>query len=274
MQVKPYYDDGQITLYCGDNREVLPRLGAGVVDLVITSPPYNLGISSGGGLDATARTRPGDRRGGRDRRVSKWGGCALAAGYGGDVDALPWPEYTAWQQGVLRECWRVLSERGAVFYNHKPRIQAKSLWTPLDLNPGLPVRQVVIWSRPGGVNFNRAHYCPTHEWVVVFARPGFALKSQGASGVGDVWTFRQDTGNPHPASFPVQLPATILETTGAAAVLDPHAGSGTTLLAAKHAGIRAVGIEKNEAYCEMAVCRLAGVRRIGDTVQHSLFSLA
>lgn len=247
--MKPYYDDGQITLYHGDNRDVLPLLAAGTFDVAVTSPPYNLG-------EQTPLTN------GKQFRTAAhgglWGRAALANGYGADdADTLPYPEYVDWQRGVLTECWRLLTDRGAIYYNHKPRPFARELRLPLDLNPGLPLRQVVIWRRPGGINFSHTHYQPRCEWVMVLAKPAFELRDRSASGIGDVWEFPPDMKNPHPAPFPLRLPATVIETTGATAVLDPHAGSGTTLRAAKNAGIRAVGIERNEAYCEQAARRLA-----------------
>jgi modification methylase len=157
----------------------------------------------------------------------------------------------------LRLCWDQLSDRGAIFYNHKPRVQASTLWTPFAVNPGLPIRQVIIWARAGGVNFAPTHYCPTHEWILVLAQSGFRLTSRGASGLGDVWRVPQDGDNTHPAPFPLALPARAIESTGPSLVLDPFMGSGTTLRAAKDAGVRAIGIEISERYCEMAVERLA-----------------
>jgi len=129
----PYYDDGQITLYHGRCEDILPTLDP--VDLIFTSPPYNLGVSTGGGFAA-----PG-------RETGLWSGGPLADGYGEHDDAMPWDEYVAWQQDVLRLCWAQLTEAGAIFYNHKPRVQAGALITPLVLNPGLPVRQIVVWDR-------------------------------------------------------------------------------------------------------------------------------
>jgi DNA modification methylase len=248
--VKPYYERGGITLYCADNRDVLPELDAGSIDLVFTSPPYNLGVTSGGGFPSGLK-RDNTRHAG-----GKWANAALALGYGAHDDAMPYPEYVAWQKETLTACWRLLTERGAIFYNHKPRVQDGLLQTPLDLNPGLPVRQIVIWQRAGGMNFSPTFYCPTHEWIVILAKPAFGLKSRGASGVGDVWTVPQEGGTPHPAPFPVALPLRALETTSTRVALDPFAGSGTTLVAAKMAGIPAIGIELEERYCEIAARRL------------------
>jgi DNA modification methylase len=175
-------------------------------------------------------------------------------------------QYTEWQRGILRECWRTLTDTGAIFYNHKPRVQNLALQTPLEFNPGLPVRQIIIWARAGGINFAPTHYCPTHEWIVVFAKPGFRLKSKGASGVGDVWYVPQESGNPHPAPFPLTLPARAIETTGAKSILDPFNGSGTTLRAAKDAGCRAVGIEREQRWCDYTVKLLAQGVLFGEAV--------
>ncbi len=246
----PYYEDEIVTLFHADCADVLPHLSG--VDLVFTSPPYNLGVSAGGGFghytdDAGLRQRGGG---------GKWTGGALAHGYTAHDDKMTLAQYEEWQRSILRACWATLSDTGAIFYNHKPRVQAKTLWTPLTLNPGLWVRQIIIWARAGGINFAPTHYCPTHEWIIVLAKPEFRLKSKAASGVGDVWYVPQEQSD-HPAPFPLGLPARAIETTGPSLVLDPFAGSGTTLRAAKDAGVKSIGIESSERYCEMAVKRLA-----------------
>jgi site-specific DNA-methyltransferase (adenine-specific) len=243
--VKPYYEQDGIVIYHGDCREVMPTLAPASFDLVVTSPPYNLGVSTGGGMPR------------RTTGKAKWAGMLLADGYGDYDDARPPAEYEDWQRGVLRSLWSLINDKGAIFYNHKPRVQAGVLWTPLAVNPGLPVRQIIVWARAGGVNFSPAFYVPTHEWIVVFAKPDWRLKSKGASGAGDVWTIAQEANTPHPAPFPEQLPRTAIETTGARRVLDPFVGWGTTLVAAKRLGVQAVGIELSERNCELAVRRLA-----------------
>jgi len=257
---EPYYQDEFVTLYHGAWEELLGALPPS--DLIFTSPPYNLGTSSGGGF-ADTRKYP-------NMKMGKWGGGALASGYETHDDAMPHEEYEEWQRAFLRACWAQLTDTGAIFYNHKPRVQAGSLWTPLDVNPGLPVRQIITWARAGGVNFAPTHYVPTYEWIVVFAKPGWRLKSKGASGVGDLWRVPQQPSD-HPAPFPVDLPARAIESAGPSLVVDPHAGSGTTLVAAKAAGVRAIGIEKSERYCSMAAARLGSWRHAVDH-EGSLFA--
>ena len=57
--------------------------------------------------------------------------------------------------------------------------------------------------------------------------------------------------------FPEAIPRRCIEATGARSVLDPFSGSGTTLRAAKDAGIVGIGIENHEQFCEMAASRLS-----------------
>lgn len=261
---KPYFADGGISIYHGDNREILPLLPP--ADIIITSPPYNLGVTTGGGFAGNGASkfvrnhghyrddaRLGKARGGG----GKWTGGALADGYGACDDALPMPEYEARQRAFLQMCWAQLTDTGAIYYNHKPRVQSCEAWLPLVLNPGLPLRQIITWARAGGINFAPTHYVPMYEWIMVYAKPGFRLRDKGASGAGDLWHIPQESGTEHPAPFPLGLPLRALETTKPGVVCDPHCGSGTTLRAAKDMNRVAYGIELEERFCEIAARRLS-----------------
>lgn len=272
--MKPYYEDEGTTIYLADNREALPELPASSVDMVFTSPPYNLGNSSGGGLHAyrVGHYRVNASLGSRGGS-GRWKNAALANGYGAYGDSLPHDEYVAWQRSFLTECWRLLPATGAIYYNHKPRVFNGVTVTPLDYNPGLPLRQIVIWARAGGINCNPTYHMPTCEWLLILAKPDFRLKSKAAAGVGDVWRITQETDNDHPAPFPVELPKRALETTTAEVILDPFMGSGTTGVACAILGRKFVGIELEEKYCELAVARIkrakgiaCDVPRLGTTV--------
>lgn len=228
------------------------------VPLFLFSPPYNLGTTVGGGfkkLHYSENAGLGKRGGG-----GKWGGGELANGYAAYHDAMHPLAYKAQQRTILRQCWRALADNGAIFYNHKPRIQNGILQTPLDFNPGLPVRQIVIWARAGGINYSPTYYVPTHEWIVIYAKPEFRLKSKAASGAGDVWYIPQESGTWHPAPFPLALAEMVLETTAPALVVDPYAGSGTVAVAAKKLGIPYVCNELSGDYAKKAQKRIDGVR--------------
>lgn len=222
----------------GDVLDFLSGFDDGTVPLFLFSPPYNLGISSGGGLSRMKHN---------GKSKGKWNNCTLVDGYDGQSDDMDPEEYKRWQFRILNMCWSKLENNGAIYYNHKPRIQYGQLTTPLDYNPGLPVRQIVIWARAGGINFNPTAYCNTHEWIVIFAKPEFRLKSKGASGVGDVWYIPQSPSW-HPAPFPITLAERVLETVEPAFVVDPFSGSGTTAKAAKKMGVGYVCGEKSEKY--------------------------
>jgi modification methylase len=257
---------GNARLILGDCREVLPTLSG--VDLVFTSPPYNLGVSSGGGFPSKFQQNHGhyDPAGGYRTRGGggKWKNAAIADGYGTHNDRMPWPEYEAWQRDILTACWSTLSNKGAIFYNHKPRPQRMEMWLPTTLNPGLPLRQIITWARAGGINFAPTHYMPTCEWIMVLAKPDFRLRDKSASGVGDVWYIPQEGDSDHPAPFPVELPARALETTGARVACDPFMGSGTTGVACARYGRKFIGIEVHEPFFKMACRRIEAAQRQSD----------
>ena len=229
--MSPYYSDDLVTIYHGDSRDILRDLEDESVALVVTSPPYNLGDMSGGLAN-------------------------LAGGYGSYADQMPHEEYVAWQRSILQELWRVIAYEGAIYYNHKPRIQNGVLWTPLDLNPGLPLRQIIVWHRTIGVNWSETFFMPMHEWIMLLAKPGFRF-SKSISHFGDVWRMPPELDRSHPAPFPIGLPARAIQTAPDGVILDPFMGSGTTLRAAKDQGRKSIGIEIDERYCELAAKRLA-----------------
>lgn len=241
-----YYEDDYVTLHHGDCTEILSDLPSGGFGGVFTSPPYNLGDMSGGYAN-------------------------LAGGYATYKDQRDQDDYTTWQQWVLTECWRLISDAGAIFYNHKPRVRpiGTGLWTPLELNPGLPLHQIIVWARTSGVNWSETHLLPLHEWILFFPKPGFRM-AKSVSHLGDVWKVNQLQGHQrpdHPAPFPLALAAKGMQMLAPTdlPILDPFAGSGTTLLAARQAGMRSVGIELDERYCELIANRLSqGVLDFGD----------
>ncbi|MFK5691310.1 DNA-methyltransferase [Ornithinimicrobium sp. LYQ92] len=253
MNPVPYYAQGSTTLHHGRDLDVLEAMRDESVDIVVTSPPYNMGLVPGG--NGRGMYRPGaSNKGGRFRD-----------GYGEHDDAMPQDEYDAWQRKVLAECWRV--SRLAVFYNHRPRVEHGVLRDPLSNDfGGIPLRQRIIWNRKTGIDVNLRTFCTRGEYVLFFAKPDMRLASHSASGMGDIWDLGMEVGvKDHPAPFPISLPLRCIEATGAASVLDPYAGSGSTLVAAQLAGITGMGIELEEKFCDLAISRLAqGVLDFGE----------
>jgi modification methylase len=169
-------------------------------------------------------------------------------------DRLPHAQYVSWQHAILTLCWDTLSDTGAIFYNHKPRVIGAQVWLPTELNPGLPLRQIVIWARAGGMNYNPTAYVPTHEWLMIFAKPDWRLKSKAASGAGDVWAIPQQPNPDHPAPFPVALPLRALETLTPGIVCDPFMGQGSTAIACVRLGLPFIGIDMDRRYFALT-CR-------------------
>jgi len=124
-----------------------------------------------------------------------------------------------------------------------------------DIVQGFPVRQIIIWKRAGGINFNPGYFLPNYEVIYLIAKPNFRLAAK-ANAVGAVWEIKQEGNNPHPAPFPVELAFRCINSVRAGPVLDPFMGSGTTAIAAEMVKVDWVGIEKSPDYVDMANKRL------------------
>jgi modification methylase len=170
-----YPQDFLNKIVCGDILQVIKHIPDNAVDLVVTSPPYNLKNSTGNGM--------------KDGRGGKWSGAALVNGYSHHHDNMPHDEYVKWQRKCLTQMMRVLKDDGAIFYNHKWRVQAGLLQDRSDIVKGFPVRQILIWKRKGGINFNPGYFLPTYEVIYLIAKPKFRLAPK-ANAYGDVWEFR------------------------------------------------------------------------------------
>ena len=95
-------------IHCGDTLDVMRNLPDESVDLVITSPPYNIKNSTGNGL--------------KNGNGGKWANAELQNGYSHYDDCRPHDEYVAWQRNCLAEMMRLIPDTGAIFYNHKWRV--------------------------------------------------------------------------------------------------------------------------------------------------------
>lgn len=231
-------------IICGDVIETLKKISDETIDLVVTSPPYNLKQSTGNGM--------------KDGRGGKWSNAALINGYANYNDCMPHKKYVTWQRKCLTEMLRVTKETGAIFYNHKWRIQGGLLQDRQDILKGFPVRQIIIWKRAGGINFNPGYFLPTYEVIYLIAKKDFKLAPK-ANAHGDVWEFPQEMKNPHPAPFPVALIDRIIQSTKSQIILDPFMGSGTTAIAAKKNGRNYIGIEISPEYIKLAEQRISGI---------------
>lgn len=113
----------------------------------------------------------------------------------------------------------------------------------------------LVWWRPGsGMGDLSLPWKPDYELIHVFGG-GYTSATRGSSVLRYPWdVFRGDAGHPH--RKPVGLMRQLLSWCPGRSVVDPFMGSGSTLEAAKQLGRRAVGIEVDERYCELAATRL------------------
>lgn len=230
------------------------------IDLVVTSPPYNLKNSTGNGMKCG--------------KGGKWSNAALIKGYDNYNDCMPHEEYVKWQRECLSEMYRLIKDDGAIFYNHKWRVQGGLLQDRHDIVDGFPVRQIIIWKRKGGINFNKGYFLPTYEVIYLIAKPKFVLAPK-CNSYGDVWEFTQEQRNDHPAPFPVALIDRIISSTNAQIILDPFMGSGTTAVVAAGLKRNYIGIEVSPEYVKSAEERLrrnALYPEVQDLHQASLFT--
>jgi site-specific DNA-methyltransferase (adenine-specific) len=227
----PYYDEDGVTVYHGDCREVLPSLA---FDSVITDPPYATGYYRTDG-DAFSPSM-------------------LAA----FVAAVPTAVF-GWPEKLVGWC----------------------------VDAGVKPDEWVTWWPTNGRNrgFNRVGLWREAECIAVFGRAEWTLLRQkrcitttpmpdpGVRGhpqtdmarMGDVWRDESPNLNPnqpprlHPNEKSIAVMSRLVQvmTDDGGVIVDPFMGSGTTLRAAKDLGRRAIGVEVEEAYCEVAARRLA-----------------
>ena len=220
------------SIHQGDCLQVLAQLPDESIDLVVTSPPYNLRNSTGNGSRA-------------------W------PGYDGYTDDLPHEEYVAWQRQCIDEMLRVLKSTGAIFYNHTWRVQDGRFQGRADILDGFPLRQVIIWHQAGSVNRNPGYFVPDYEVIYLITKPKFRLVNSCTDGA--VWRINQEQSGDFPdlPVWPVELPRRAIAATNAQIVLDPFIGSGTTAVAAVLEGRDFIGIEQSARHVEIARQRVA-----------------
>ena len=263
-----------IKFFLGDCVEVLAALPERSVDVVVTSPPYNLGI----------RYRTYD-------------------------DGQPRHEYLEWTGRWAAALARQLRPQGSLFLN----VGAKPTdpWTALDVaqavRPHLHLQNILHWVKSIAIDRDAAgaragladdlavgHYKPInsnrflndcHEFVfhftpegttrldrlalgVKYQDPSNVTRWRGASGGrrcrGNTWFIPYETiqsrekDRPHPATFPPKLPEYCLRLHGAgpgAVVADPFLGLGSTMVACARLGVDGLGIELDEHYLREAIAR-------------------
>jgi modification methylase len=108
------------------------------------------------------------------------------------------------------------------------------------------------------VNFSGSFYAPNTERIFIIAKEEWTPRKE-CLGWGEIWRVAPETNNEHPAPYPLKLAERVISsaTFETDLILDPFLGSGTTLVAAKILGRKAIGIEISEKYCDIAAKRLS-----------------
>jgi DNA modification methylase len=244
--VTPYYADDAVTLYHGDCLDILPNLSG--IAATFTSPPYNT-------LGKTL-SKPSHLF-----KDNGWLAKVSALGYRDDMGE---EDYAAWQAQIAAAVYAASKPGGSFFYNHKCRWRDMEIIHPIDLVRSFgawKLRQELIWDRNSSMTFNARMFPTSEERVFWMVKEGAPYTwNQEASAYLSVWKVRHETNQPgHPCPFPepIVTRALVATTNPGDLVLDPFAGSGTTLRVAKDMNRRAVGIEIEERYCEVIAKRMS-----------------
>ena len=212
-----------------DCLKVLPTLEESSVDLIITSPPYNLGNNH--------------HTGNKQHKAYN--------------DNLPEAEYQEQQLQFLNECFKVLKETGSLIYNHKNRIRKGIQLSPYEwiFKSNFIVKQEIVWVNRSQ-NFDKMRFYPFTERLYWLTKKP-ETKLFNAINHYDVFDWKEwkpeGTKGKHKRAFPIKMVEDILKCfPDAKVVFDPYMGSGTTGVAAKNLNREFIGIELDKTYFDMA----------------------
>jgi adenine-specific DNA-methyltransferase len=254
---KPFYEAPGCILYNGDCAELMPRMPDEIIDLTITSPPYNIGKAY--------------------------------------ETALPLEIYLEWCARWIDQVYRLTTPTGAFWLNlgylSVPE-RAKAIPIPYLLWDRVPffLIQEIVWNYGAGVA-GRKFFSPRNEKFLWYVKneqeytfnldevrdPNVKYPQQKKNGKikvnpkgknpGDVWPLKKVTSGqnrsskertPHPAQFPEEVVERIIKASSQPGelVFDPFLGSGTTAIVGLKLGRPVVGIEIQADYCGIAASRI------------------
>lgn len=224
----PYYSDDAVTLYHGDCREVAEWLAA---DVLVTDPPYGVAYSAIAGSRQHRKIAGDENFQVAAYCLDAWGGRPVAAfsNHASLVDTL-------------------LAVR-----SHHERTRVMT-WHKTNVNGGTP-------GNPWLADVEFA-VCGVAEWP---RRAVSAVVRAPRSTGNPNWQKANQNAYLHPTQKPVALMEAVVNAFPPGRIADPFAGSGSTLVAAKRLGRRAIGVELDERYCETTARRLSqGVLDFGE----------
>lgn len=233
-----YYQDAAVTLYHGDNRDVLPTLGA--VDHVITDSPYS--------EETHGKTW-------RSKLMAEQGYQRVSAAHDGlGFEAITDAEIQDFLRWSATNCRRWLLAFSDV--------EGVARWMAFLRASGLDYVRTCMWDKVDGTPQLSGDRPAVGAEAIVCGHPKGRKRWNGGGTRG---VFRHATNGankgakPHPSTKPEPLMAELIAlfTDPGELIADPFCGSGTTLVAAKRLGRRCIGIERDERYCEVSAERLS-----------------
>jgi len=221
-------------IYNMDCLEGLKQLEDNSVDLIITSPPYNLGNKHHTG----------------NKYHSSYD------------DNMKEEDYQVWQIKILNECFRVLKENGSMMYNHKNRIKNGVQITPYEwlFKSKFIIKQEIVWINRSQ-NFDKIRFYPWTERVYWLVK-NKDTKLNNTLNKYDVFDWNEwkpvGTTGSHTRAFPLQMIKDLISVfPNAKTILDPYMGSGTTAQVCKEMNRDFIGFEINKDFCEIAEKKLS-----------------
>ena len=252
--MKPYYDHNGITIYNGDCLNIMPDIPGGSVDMVMADPPYGITTCK---WDSIIPLEPMWKQ--LKRVIKKNGAIVLTASQPFTTTLI------SSNMSMFKYCW-VWEKTKAGNFCHAKNMPLKlhedisvfSLGSVkhigqanrMPYNPQGVISVDKKWSRPRTYESEHNYRRPSHSLDRKITQEGYP---------STVLTFGSVHNPPHSTQKPVALMEYLIKTytNEGETVLDFAMGSGTTLVAAKALGRKAIGIEISEKYCETAVGRLA-----------------
>jgi len=247
-----FYDDGQIKLLLNDFLKVDLEELRGRVNLIVTSPPYNVGME-----------------------------------YGTIDDSIGYEEYLRFTERYLKRFYELLADDGRVCLNiplDKNKGGIQSVYADvvcLAKKVGLKYQSTIVWNEQNisrrtawgsWLSASAPYIIAPVEMVVLLYKEDWKRRDRGKTTISreefiewtnGMWTFpgenRKALG--HPAPFPLELPLRCIKLFSYEGdlVLDPFVGSGTTMVACRKLNRRGVGIDINKNYLKLAVKRIKEV---------------
>lgn len=237
-----YYQDDHITLYHGDCAEVMPTLSP--VSHVITDPPYSAHVHSN---TRSQRMKSANDRGGR---------------YGADIRRnvdLGFDHLSSELRAICADQFARIAQRWVLVFSD---VESDHLWRDDLAAAGLDYVRTGAWVKVGATPQFSGDRPATGFEAVTIAHPK-GRKRWNGGGKHAVWTHPivLDRGRNGSRLHTTQKPQELMHelvglfTDEDETILDPFAGSGTTLAAARMLGRRSIGIEASEKYCEVIAKR-------------------